>query len=117
VPKLKALEEVPIATKADQLRAVWPLVEQKLAGGASHAAVLGALNQDGYSLTERTYKSYVYRFRKERRQASGTPAVQGSHAVAAFTTQPAAVVDARALGKKRPRTFDYDPRGIPDLLK
>jgi hypothetical protein len=27
------------------------------------------------------------------------------------------LVDQRATTSHKPRTFDYDPRGIPDLLK
>jgi hypothetical protein len=66
----KPLEELAISTKADCLRSVWPLVEKKLASGTSHADVLRALNEGGFDLTERTYKSYVYRLRKELRDAS-----------------------------------------------
>jgi hypothetical protein len=120
VTKLKALEALPIATKADQLRTVWAQVEQKLAGGSSHAAVLRALNEDGFNLTERTYKSYVYRFRKKQRKAGKSAAL---HSPQLVSPQPAPAGSSTAAApeprsaSKRPRTFDYDPRGIPDLLK
>jgi hypothetical protein len=120
VPKLKALQSVAIATKADRLREVWPEIEQKLARGASHAHVLRALNEDGYELTERTYKSYVYRLRKERRWPdSKVPraAVGAASSAASATAQTATPERKAPTPGQRPRTFDYDPRGIPDLLK
>jgi hypothetical protein len=120
VPKLRALETVPIATKADRLREVWPQVEAKLAGGASHADVLRALNEDGYDLTERTYKSYVYRFRKERRRTAKTGTsdmVTKTHEGGSPASTKAPERSAPAAAS-RPRIFDYDPRGIdPELLK
>ena len=42
-----ALEALPIATKARRLQALWPLIEQKLIAGTSHADILRALNDSG----------------------------------------------------------------------
>jgi hypothetical protein len=115
----KPLEELAISTKADCLRSVWPLVEKKLASGTSHADVLRALNEGGFELTERTYKSYVYRLRKERRDGKRpqTPAIAHSAPGYLASTQPFAATSASAPTGGRPRTFNYDPRGNPDLLK
>ena len=100
----QALRQLPVEKKARRLRILWPLIEAKLAEGVSHAAVLDFLNRNGFELTEGTYKNYVHRFRKTRqpatrRQPLSAPPIQASEA------------------SSRPATFDYDPRGIPDLLK
>jgi len=63
------LEALPITTKARRLQALWPLIEQKLLAGTSHADILRALNDGGFDLSQRTYKTYVYRFRKRHPQA------------------------------------------------
>ena len=104
----QALEQLPIEKKARRLRILWPLIEAKLAEGVSHAAVLDFLNRNGFELTEGTYKNYVYRFRKmQQAPVSGRPLPSPS------ATAP--VISDDTSG--RPATFDYDPRGIPDLLK
>lgn len=100
----QALKQLPIEKKARRLRLLWPLIEAKLAEGVSHAAVLDFLNRNGFQLTKGTYKNYVYRFRKKR-QPRPTPQP--------LSTSPVPASDASS----RPRTFDFDPRGIPDLLK
>lgn len=63
------------------------------------------LNRNGFQLTEGTYKNYVHRFRKTRK---GVPQQ-------AQPLSPATIPAVEA--STRPRTFDFDPRGIPDLLK
>jgi len=100
----KALNELPIEKKARRLRVLWPLIEAKLAEGVSHSAVLELLNRNGFDLTEGTYKIYLHRFRKGPGKRLPSPAT------------PAPVV-ARSDAGSRPATFDYDPKGIPDLLK
>ena len=103
----KALKELPIERKARRLRVLWPLIEAKLAEGVSHAAVLDFLNRNGFDLTEGTYKNYLHRFRKtQRAPASAQP----------VSSRPSAPIPASG-STNRPATFDYDPRGIPDLLK
>lgn len=103
----KALKELPIGRKARRLRVLWPLIEAKLAEGVSHAAVLDFLNRNGFDLTEGTYENYLHRFRKtQRAPASAQP----------VSSRPSAPIPASG-STKRPATFDYDPRGIPDLLK
>lgn len=115
----KPLEELAISTKADCLRSVWPLVEKKLASGTSHADILRALNEGGFGLTERTYKSYVYRLRKEQRNGkrSHAPPVVHSPSANAGAAGASAGSGAAAPTATRPRTFNFDPRGNPDLLK
>ncbi len=104
----EALAELPVEKKARRLKVLWPLIEAKLAEGVSHAVVLDFLNRNGFELTEGTYKSYLHRFRKLRR-APGRLEPQAPCIAPAPSTRPE--------GGNRPATFDYDPRGIPDLLK
>lgn len=99
----KALRALPIEKKARRLRVLWPLIEAKLAEGVSHSAVLELLNRNGLDLTEGTYKMYLHRFRKASGKRLPSPA----------TPTPV----ARSDPGSRPATFDYDPKGIPDLLK
>ena len=113
------LEALPIATKARRLQVLWPVIEQKLMAGTSHADILRALNDSGFDLTERTYKTYVYRFRK--RQRKGSPQdpralSSGSTARTSQSSLPSLPIPSNDT-PKRPATFDFDPRGIPDLLK
>jgi hypothetical protein len=115
----KALEALPITTKARRLQVLWPLIEQKLLAGTSHADILCALNDGGFDLSERTYKTYVYRFRKRQRKEA--PQNQGASpsdsaartALSSLASRPSPDNDT----PKRPATFDFDPRGNPDLLK
>ena len=103
----QALKQLPIEKKARRLRVLWPLIEAKLAEGVSHSAVLDFLNRNGFEITESTYKSYLRRFRKTKRSpVTAQPA----------PTRPSAPA-TRSDSTNRPASFDYDPRGIPDLLR
>ena len=104
----QALAELPVEKKVRRLKILWPLIEAKLAEGVSHAVVLEFLNRNGFELTEGTYKSYLHRFRKLRR-APGRVEPQAPRMAPTPATNPEAGT--------RPATFDYDPRGILDLLK
>ena len=118
-----ALQQLKIGRKAKRLQSLWPTIEEKLAEGVSHAEILGLLNESGFELTERTYKSYLYRYRKRRR----TTGQQRARMCLTETTRPQTADVAQAATSpasaeierhKRPPTFDYDPRGIsPELLK
>jgi hypothetical protein len=114
------LKELPITTKAKRLQDLWPLIEQKLLGGTSHADILRGLNDSGFDLTERTYKTYAYRFRKRQRTTGASSTSCASQTSPVANTRPAEVGAPSVPGSgvaKRPATFDFDPRGIPDLLK
>ena len=106
-----ALNELPVEKKARRLRVLWPLIEAKLAEGVSHAAVLDFLNRHGFDLTEATYKNYLHRFRMARRAPASPEASNEDR------SRREAVTPGASDQGKRPATFDYDPRGIPDLLK
>lgn len=118
----EALRQLTIGRKAKRLQTLWPTIEEKLAEGVSHAEILGLLNENGFNLTERTYKSYLYRYRKRRRTMTQQPARIGftentgpqSDGAPLAATWPASAEIER---HKRPPTFDFDPRGDPELLK
>ena len=109
-------------TKAAKLRAMMRLIETRLDEGVQHADILQWLNEEGLGLTERTYQSYLYRYRRRQRvgrksRGSTSPSFANS---AASTTAPLAQPNATSKDSsvgRRPPTFDYDPSGIPDLLK
>ena len=107
----QALQHLRAEKKARRLRVLWPLIEAKLAEGVSHAAVLELLNRNGFDLSEGTYKSYLHRFRKMQRQAGPRPPSEAPARPSSSAPNPAR--DTR----ERPPTFDYNPQGIPDLLK
>jgi hypothetical protein len=113
----EALCQLSVGNKAKRLQLLWPLIEAKLAEGVSHAAMLDLLNRNGFGLTERTYKSYLYRHRKKQRareqDGEAKTSKKETQVLSGLATSPAFSADA----PKRPATFDYDPRGIPDLLK
>ena len=117
-----ALRQLEIRGKAKRLRHLWPTIEARLAQGVSHAEILGLLNRNGLELTERTYKSYLYRDRKRRRTAGQVRSQMRQEEVttpqaAALARAPTFPGTAKVQGRKRPPTFDFDPRGIPELLK
>ena len=108
------LKGMKLARKSRRLEEIWPDVERRLVGGASQAEVLELLNQNGFDLTPGTFKNYVQRLRKRQEQKGGASA----------PVKPVATVTANnercpaaAGGVQRPRTFNFDPRGNPDLLK
>ena len=116
-----ALQQLAVGRKAKRLRGLWPTIERRLAEGVSHAEILRLLNENGFALTERTYKSYLYRYRKRRRAAARQPAPQPISTLTSENADPAQgaayLMPTEADGSKRPPTFDFDPRGIPELLK
>ncbi len=134
-----ALGGLPVARKSSRLYALWPAIEKTLAQGVSHAQVLEFLNEQGFALTERTYKSYIYRFRKRHRDRGLSAAPpDGSKSASQFGAMPRPLPScgsAAAMngpvdtplkaqdtplpnGMGRPPTFEFNPAGIsPDLLK
>lgn len=110
------LKSMKLARKSRRLEEIWPDIERRLASGASHAEIVELLNRDGFALTVGTFKNYVQRLRKRQRQkqkGGSSAAVKLAPAVDA-KTEPSATSPATV---QRPRTFNFDPRGNPDLLK
>lgn len=117
------LHQLNITSKAKRLQSLWPTIEAKLAEGVPHAEILRLLNELGFELTDRTYKSCLYRYRKRRRSRGPERAPMQlteptkSHSTD-VTQASSSLARAEAGRQTRPPTFDYDPRGIsPELLK
>ncbi len=113
-----SIEMLEASTKAGRLRGLMPMIEAKIRQGIRHVDVIGALNNQGFAISESTYRSYLQRYRKKQAKAGKSPArrapvLQGPVNRA---ETPAAAPPTVGAGP-RPPTFDYDPRGIPDLLK
>jgi hypothetical protein len=91
--------------KARKFLVVLPIIEAKLKEGVRHQEIIRALREQGLDLSRNTYFSYLRRFRGKR------PA-----AVAVQYAVPSEKESGHGASR-RPPTFDYDPGGIPDLLK
>lgn len=119
----EALQQLKVGRKAKRLQGLWPTIEGKLAEGVSHAQILVLLNDNGLALTERTYKSYLYRYRKRRRTAGQrhdpVSSIEQTKTLPIDMARAAAFPAPAALETpKRPPSFEFDPRGIsPELLK
>jgi hypothetical protein len=105
-----SIEKLEAKTKAGRLRGLMPMIEAKVRQGVRHVDIIHALNEQGLAISEYTYRSYLQRYRKKAARAR--PAHGGTPALDALSALPSAPTTGG-----RPRTFDYDPRGNPDLLK
>lgn len=103
---MKGLKELAPKAKARRFRALLPMIEAKIEAGVRHADIMRALGEQGLPLPENTYFTYLRRYRRKRSRA-GRPEAQPR----------SAQVQGGENAARRPPTFDYDPRGIPDLLK
>lgn len=104
--------------KSRRFRVLLPLVISKIEGGVEHAEIIRALAEHGLELTQGTYFSYLNRYRSGalRKVQKKGPAAPPRELLEPPASQPAST--AAAGTSRRPKTFDYDPRGIhPDLLK
>ena len=116
---MSSLHGLTPKAKARRFRALLPDIEAKIDAGACHADIIRALKEEGLELLENTYFTYLRRYRRrgstaERREA---------HAVAPSARMPVTGESkpgpgqSAEQGARRPPTFEYDPRGIPELLK
>lgn len=113
---LKAVQPVG---KARRFRLLLPTIIEKIQRGVEHAEIIKALAHQGLELTQGTYFNYLNRYRatggSSAQEASGE--VEPAEPPKVSPPPPFAVTQTGAASG-RPRTFDYDPRGIdPDLLK
>ena len=106
-----SIEKLEASTKAGRLRGLMPMIEAKIRQGIRHVEVIRALNDQGFAISEYTYRSYRQRYRKKQ-LARGQSAQLGAPMENKLT---AGLSVSGTVG--RPETFDYDPRGIPELLK
>src|SRR5205807_9332214 len=104
-----SIEKLEASTKAGRLRGLMPMIEAKVRQGIRHVEIIRALNEQGFVISEYTYRSYLQRYRKKRLEGKSP---QGG---AAVVNRPSTGPSVLGTGG-RPPTFDYDPRGNPDLL-
>jgi hypothetical protein len=109
-----SIERLEAKTKAGRLRSLMPMIEAKVRQGIRHVDIIRALNEAGFAISEYTYRSYLQRYRKKRAKPGKPSARQGT-----APPIPAVAAEERSAAPQggRPPTFDYDPRGIPELLK
>lgn len=117
---MSALNELAPKAKARKFRALLPMIEARIEAGVRHADIIRALGEQGLPLSENTYFTYLRRYRRKRSKVGPQEAQSRS----TYLASPAASGELPAMpaqdgenAARRPPTFDYDPRGIPDLLK
>ena len=69
--EIKALERIQKIrghTKAARLRTIMPQIEAKIREGAGYQDIVDALNESGFDITLKTFKNYLYRYRKKMRE-------------------------------------------------
>lgn len=107
-----ALEALTATTKAGRLRELMPTIEAKVAAGVRHEDILEALNAHGFDLTERTYKTYLYRFRKAFKTGKKKPPLPSPSATvkpsSAKPNPPAAVSQVKEKKPGEPERFDWE---------
>ena len=118
----EALRQLKITSKARRLESLWPAIEAKLGEGVPHAEILRLLNEIGFEINERTYKSCLYRYRRRRRATGPECAPMQStrpESQRADVAQEMTFPASTELGRhQRPPSFEFDPSGIsPELLK
>lgn len=115
-----ALKELTPKAKARRFRSLLPAIEAKIEAGVRHADIIRALDSHGLSLPENTYFTYLRRYRRNRSRATRQEAqAHPAHppSPAASGELPATASQGGENAARRPPTFDFDPRGIPELLK
>ena len=111
------LKRFKSGTKAKRLRQLWPTIQTALADGlASHSEIRELLKQHGLDLRPETYRTYVRRMRKSSGRTK-LPVQQPTALAAPERRAPPQRSGSATPEPQRPRTFNFDPRGNPDLLK
>jgi len=117
---MRGLNELAPKAKARRFRTFLPMIETKIEAGVRHADIIHALAGQGLWLPENTYFTYLRRYRRNRSRAGWQEARASSAHVASPAASgelPATPTQGGENTARRPPTFDYDPRGIPELLK
>ncbi len=86
-----------------RLRDIVDEVEAALAAGVSRAAVLQALNDQGFTMTLKSFESALYRIRKKRTQPAKPAAKIGHDQIAAQAGQPAQAPREEPTGEPQAR--------------
>jgi hypothetical protein len=103
------------ATKAGQLRALWPEIRAAKAEGQSLATIRQWLEEDaGIVVSVQSLGSYLTRIQRKER---ATPAAPPALAVTALSKKPVSSTRAKILvNAKKTTGFEYPP-GPPDESK
>jgi hypothetical protein len=72
-PLIESLKTVPRTTKAARLRALMPEIERLLSEGVLRQDIIEHLKAGGLDLTLETFKTYLFRYRRDRRSAETSP--------------------------------------------
>lgn len=64
---MEGLRKLPVRTKSGRLRALMPVIEERLAAGVSQQDVVDVLREAGIEMTLGTFKSYLHRHRAKLR--------------------------------------------------
>lgn len=118
--ELSALSDLKPKAKSRRFRSLLPTIEAKIEAGVRHVDIIRALRNQGLSLPENTYFTYLRRYREYRSGAERQePRTSTAHlpSPAASGEPPATASQGGENVARRPPTFEFDPRGIPDLLK
>src|SRR5207247_8054307 len=59
-----SIEKLEARTKAGRLRGLMPMIEAKIRQGMRDVDVIRVLNDQGFAISEYTYRSYLQRYRK-----------------------------------------------------
>ena len=86
-----------------RLRDIVDEVEAALAAGVSRAAVLEALNAQGFTMTLKSFESALYRIRKKRTQPAKPAAKLGHDQAAEPASQPAQAPQQKPAGEPQAR--------------
>lgn len=64
---IEELRKLTVRTKSGRLRALMPVIEERLAAGVSQQDIVNVLREAGIDLTLGTFKSYLHRHRAKLR--------------------------------------------------
>ncbi len=104
---------IPETTLAARLRALMPIIDQRIKDGVSHQDVVDALNAHGGLATKvklQTFRSYLFRYRKKARTARADGGAQGARTAAqgAPATPLASMAARNPSDLKRLRNEEVD---------
>ncbi|QGZ55103.1 hypothetical protein [Paraburkholderia acidiphila] len=71
-----ALSVLKAKTKSGQLRELLPLIDIKIAAGVRHEDILEILERNGLPMSFETYKTTLYRIRKNKKKQVISPSTQ-----------------------------------------
>ena len=102
-------------TLAGKLRALMPAIDQRIKNGVSHKEIVNLLNRHGGLATEvklKTFRSYLFRYRKKARGVQEPAAEKGGSASCAVRVAPVArtpvIRNASDLRRLRNEEVDLD---------